>query len=877
MPSPLLHRTPPHTHTYAQKRRTAYLVCLFLSSFLFFITWQFSVFVTLTHVVALFGLDLLGFDIQKELHSILVTLSCSYTCSLLVTFFPRYLMCTYLPFVLASLIITNAIYPRRGGNAHDGRREPVSNLKDVAPCQIDPSCTSPLQFFPHLRTKVGFILQKGFTSIMIFLLLRLTMVGMEKDDSHVMSLLKVRLHLSSHNFDSMIYSLGSEFNPFTKYMFNMIKETSLYDYFIFFNLILLLYVVNYVIHIWRARRGRNAKGGRSDKREKKDEQGGSDKLASYDKGVDVRFEIFHAQFLYLIIQFIFFAFLMLIISRLRVLALPLMCLLSSLVGSPHLLGDIYRVTRENLFHLGASKKNLSRLVIQAICLLECAYPFAKYFPTYEYVNLAGNAPVNLEKNMDLVLWLRQNLKEGEPIITDIPTSSFLRSTTNFKMVLNPQYEHVDMRRRVQDYYMFSSCLPFSDAKRYYYDKYKVRYFVSNIYRCASTSNQKLNAFSIAEFVGSDYARCTNKKSMKFCQRVLYDDRIYKTLFRNGKFSVIYFEPIDVMDDDSPYEQFDEGKYADIKFYTPWISRCIKTDSKCQKHIVDVARSYLDIMRCSKIGFTLYKFVERTFLEGRENAVSFKQGDLLSVGTHPSDEPPLLHPPSQGHSLDMLFHLAEFYDYDVRDVKKAGELYRRAIQLITFQNGLDGAYYPHAVVPSLVPFVPIAKRIQMITSYIYFLLDKDSSSSSGRADILHLYQNMDLLVVVAGSALDNGFYYEGGATRMKESPSRGESPNATNALNRSAAPQMNHPQDGQTIRRTFNEGDLDSAVTVLCENATYLYKIRRQNPKYNPIYKKMWSLAKRVSHMNECVLRNYYFFEGRQIGVLDYLAFFYLYR
>ncbi|KJP84970.1 hypothetical protein AK88_05393, partial [Plasmodium fragile] len=353
----------------SKKRRTAYLVCLFLSSFLFFITWQFSVFVTLTHVVALFGLDLLGFDIQKELHSILVTLSCSYTCSLLVTFFPRYLMCTYLPFVLASLIITNAIYPRRGGNAHDGRREPVSNLKDVAPCQIDPSCTSPLQFFPHLRTKVGFILQKGFTSIMIFLLLRLTMVGMEKDDSHVMSLLKVRLHLSSHNFDSMIYSLGSEFNPFTKYMFNMIKETSLYDYFIFFNLILLLYVVNYVIHIWRARRGRNAKGGRSDKREKKDEQGGSDKLASYDKGVDVRFEIFHAQFLYLIIQFIFFAFLMLIISRLRVLALPLMCLLSSLVGSPHLLGDIYRVTRENLFHLGASKKNLSRLVIQAICLL----------------------------------------------------------------------------------------------------------------------------------------------------------------------------------------------------------------------------------------------------------------------------------------------------------------------------------------------------------------------------------------------------------------------------------------------------------------------------------------------------------------------------
>ncbi|CAI7717762.1 conserved Plasmodium protein, unknown function [Plasmodium vivax] len=843
---------------------TPYPACLFLSSFLFFITWQFSVFVTLTHVVALFGLDLLGFDIQKELRSILLTFSCSYVASLVATFFPRYLMCTYLPFVLAAIITTNAIYRRGGGSTSGGRGKPAPNQRDGAPC------TLPLQF-PHFRSRVMFVLKKGVTSIVIFLLLRLTTLGMEKDDSHVLSLLKVRLHLGSHNFDSMIYSVGSEFNPFTRHMFGMIRETSLFDYFVFFSVILLICAANWVAGVWRGG-GRGNQGG-SGGEGGSGERGGRNKLGGRSNTGGDHLEAFEAHFLYVVIQFICFALLALMISRLRVLALPLMCLLSSLVGSPHLLGDVYRVTRQNL-RLGPGKKGLSRLVIQAICLLECAYPFAKYFPTYEYLNLAGDDPVNIQKNLDLVVWLRQNLKEGEPIITDIPTSSFLRSTTNFKMVLNPHYENVAMRRRVQDYYMFSSCLPFSDAKRYYYDRYKVRYFVANIYRCASTSSQVTNAFNVAEFVGSNYARCRHKTSMKFCQRVLYDDRNYKTLYRNGKFSVIYFDPIDVRDD-SPYERFDEGKYADVKFYIPWLARCMQTDSKCQEHVVDVARSHLDILRYSKIGFALYQFVERTFLSG-QTSDSFGGADLLPVGSHPPEEAP-----HGGHNLHTIFHLAEFYDYDVLDKRKAGELYRRAIQLIAREerakraqrvdqadqadqtDGADRADHPPLTVPPLVPFVPIAKRMQMLTSYIYFLLD--TAPSAGRADILNLYENLHLLVLVAGSALDDGFYYEGGEAVGWGDPSIRGSPPA------------DPPQASQTIRRTFNAGDLDQVVTLLCENAVYLYRIKGENPRYVSIYKKMWRLVLRVSHMDECVLRNYHLLEGRRLGLLDYLAFFYLYR
>lgn len=245
----------------------------------------------------------------------------------------------------------------------------------------------------------------------------------------------------------------------------------------------------------------------------------------------------------------------------------------------------------------------------------------------------------------------------------------------------------------------------------------------------------------------------------------------------------------------------------------------------------------------------------------------QEGDLLSVGTHTSDDPN-----QRGHSLEALFHLAEFYDYDMRNAKKAGELYKKAIHLITFPSGFDipdQTDNPYVTVPASVPFVPISKRIQMITSYIYFLLD--TVSSYGQADILNLYKNMDLLVVVAGSALEDGFYYEADAPRMKNQLTRGESPTPT------AASPTDNLHAAQMIKRTFNAGDLDSSVTLLCENATYLYKIRRENPEYISIYKRMWTLAKRISHMNECILSSYHIFEGRRIGFLDYLAFFYLYR
>ncbi|GAW78975.1 hypothetical protein, conserved [Plasmodium gonderi] len=915
------------------KKSPFHLVCLFLSSLLFFITWQFSVFVMLTHVVTLFGLDLLGFRIQKELNYILITFSCSYLVSLLLTFFPRYLLYTYFPFVLISILGTSIFCTQviplsrgttvggqegktdagvvqkkdasvvkgtdasvvkgtdasvvkgtdasvvKGTNAglvkgtdadvvkgtygHAFRRgrgsihmirsshtceERIEEKLQAEKLQVEKRQAEVFSTwsgkFCSVQKKMGFMLKKGLTSIVIFLLLRLITFGIEKDDSHVMSLLKVRLHLSSHNFDSMIYSVGSEFNPFTKRMFNMIKETSLFEYFLLFNVILLLYVMNYCVCLCRRR-----------------------------KKIEFGFEVFHAQFFYLIIQFGFFALLMLIISRLRVLALPLMCLLSSLLGSPYLLSDIWLVTMENLFLLGPSKKTLSKLIIYGICLLECIYPFIKYFPTYEYINIMENKAPNISKNMDLIVWLKENLKEGEGIIADIPTSSFLRSTTNFKLVLNPQYEDVSLRKRVQDYYMFSGCLPFSDAKKYYYEKYKVRYFIANIYRCATTPNEEINAFTISEQVDSNYAKCKNRKSMKFCQRVLYDDQNYRTLYRNGKFSVVYFLP-KLIHDNSPYEQFDQIKYSDMTYYTPWITRCMQTDQKCHEHIADVARSHLDVLRHYQIGFALYKFVEKAL-----HQYHYQHRDHMELHLDQKGDPQhSKQSTTRSHNLSTLFHLAEFYDYDIRNSRMAHQFYKRGIKLITIPNPSSENSY----VIFLDPYVSISVRIQMITSYIYFLIET-SLYQQRRKDIFFLYQNIGILIQVANFALDHGFYYE--VWQGEDVNEAGDVENTQECQGASSegkckwggTKQSGQVSIGKMIKRKFHIRELDMILNVLCENAVYLYNIRNENDEYIHIYKKMWKLVRRVSHMHECVFKNFHLFEKRQVGFLDYLAFFYLYR
>ncbi|SOV75501.1 conserved Plasmodium membrane protein, unknown function [Plasmodium sp. gorilla clade G3] len=815
---------------------------LFFSSLFCFLFWQFSVFISVTHIVSLFVVDLLGYNITNKLNNILFIFCFSYLLSIIITFFPRYLLFTYFPYVLIAILTTNIIFHyfskkknddinknknnkicnmNKNKNQHsktctfvttnkEENHQIINNNKNNLKNNNNKDACNNYNYYNQYEEgkkekrndeptneynkKINlyilfknlyiiknwiFILKKGLTSIFLFLILRLIIFSKDKDDSHVISLLKVRLKLANHNFDTMLYSSGSEFNPISKYMFYMLKESAVYEYFIIFNILFFIYILNYCKQLLKGKQKQ-------------------------------QYDIFKSSFVFLINQLLFFISLMLIISRLRVLALPLICLFSSLIGSPHFLDNLYFLTLENFLQSKrVNKGHLHKIIIFSICLVQCAYPFKKYFPQYEYMNMINNEPINLQKNLDLIIWLKKNIKEGEALIADIPTSSFLRCTTNYKFVLHPQYEDSNLRKRVQDYYMFSACLPFSDGKKYIFDKYKSRYFISNIYRCSS-SGSKINVFTISDKIDSNYARCEKKKkTMRFCNRVLYDDKNYKTLFRNGKFSVIYFTP-EIIPDNTPYKIFNQKKYSNIIYYEPWIKRCMLTDDKCALHITEVARTYLDMLKYNLIAITLYNYVENNLLD---------------------------------NNVEVIFHIAEYYDYDKKNHKKANELYRKAINLIIKEENDLGTY-----ILGQTPYVSIPRKIQILSSFLYFIVDM--SLYKDRQEILLIYKNMNELINAALFALDNGFYYE---------------------IIKSTQPN----QKDQIIKRSFYKKELHTILNTLCQNTIYVNQIQHEHFQYIHIYNNLWTLIKRLSHMEDCVIQNLAIYENRKIRLLDYLLFFYI--
>ncbi|EUD72428.1 hypothetical protein YYG_02329 [Plasmodium vinckei petteri] len=782
-------------------------VPLLLCGFFFLITWQFSVFILLTNIVSLFIVYLLGYEIKKEFENILIVFGLSYILSLVVTLFPRYMLYTYFPYVLISILVTiiysDIINPEKDIALNDEKLKPIKNKESD---KKDKSLINENKISNfNILKKIKFMLKNGFISVFIFLFLRILIINKTKDDSHVLSLLKVRLNIGNHNFDTMIYSGGGEFKPFSKNMLNMIKETALFDYSIIFVIIYSFYIIIYLKSIYR----------------KKD---------------TIKFnEFITSNFVFLLIQTIFFIFLMLIIARLRVLALPLLCVISSLVGSPTFLNNIIFIIASPSFPLVRKLRKATKIIIHIICIYEWIYPFIKYFPKYEYINIIRNEPSNLQNNLDLINWMKINIKEGEPILADIPTSSFLRSTTNFKMILHPQYEDVGLRKRVQDYYMLASCIPFVDAKKYYYEKYKIRYIVSNIYRCASI-NGGTSAFTLADQIDSNYSRCTNKKNIRFCQKVIYDDTNYKTLYRNGKYSIIKFTS-KVVEDNEPYQQIGESKYANISYFMPWISRCIKTDNKCAIHIAEVARTNLDILQNYKIASLLYNYIENKIFNHPK--------------TSDTNDDKLGNEIKWDKDILTIFHLAEFYDYDMKNVNKANILYKKAVDLIIpndIQYNQDISMTTDHMIDR-ASTIPLTSQIHILSSYIYFL--RDTKIFKSKNELFILYNKIDKLIKVVTFSLDNGYYYE----NIKSNES---------------------DKTEQIIKIIFYKKNLGHILSDLCEHAMHIYSIKHEYTEYESIYKNIWNLVKKVSYLDECVLKNFHILENRKLNRIDYLKFFYIY-
>lgn len=270
---------------------------------------------------------------------------------------------------------------------------------------------------------------------------------------------------------------------------------------------------------------------------------------------------------------------------------------------------------------------------------------------------------------------------------------------------------------------------------------------------------------------------------------------------------------------------------------PWISRCIKTDNKCAIHIAEVARTNLDILQNYKIASLLYNYIENKIFNHPK--------------TNDTNDDKLGNEIQWDKDILTIFHLAEFYDYDMKNVNKANMLYKKAADLIVPNDIQHNQNIPLATdhMISRTPTIPLTSQIHILSSYIYFL--RDTKIFKSKNELFILYNKIDKLIKVVTFSLDNGYYYE----NIKSNES---------------------DKTEQIIKIIFYKKNLGHILNDLCEHAIHIYTIKHEYTEYPSIYKNIWNFVKKVSYLDECVLKNFHILENKELNRIDYLKFFYIY-
>ncbi|KYK64050.1 Q-cell neuroblast polarization protein, partial [Toxoplasma gondii TgCatPRC2] len=324
---------------------------------------------------------------------------------------------------------------------------------------------------------------------------------------------------------------------------------------------------------------------------------------------------------YLSVQAIFFVVLMLLIARLRVLALPLLCVLAAAVASPSLWRSVACTLAASLnlpilasisSRLTGGRRCRSRFVFLVHVLLFAGFsalPFYLKLPLEEMI-VAEPSTENAanQSRLSLINWLKTNVPPDAAILGDMPSSSTLRAATQLRLVIHPQFEQAEMRKRVQFLYGASACPPEELYASLMQRVYETDYLLINNFRCAAAKQNKVTVFGVADLVEEKSFPCPRavESFSRFCFKTQLSSASFDLLYRNGVYAVLKVkEPrgtraegkaatrsqsdrkeaekqlkeslrvLDIQKKNEAYLSFDwKSKVSTLEALDPWIQRCI---------------------------------------------------------------------------------------------------------------------------------------------------------------------------------------------------------------------------------------------------------------------------------------------------------------
>lgn len=259
---------------------------------------------------------------------------------------------------------------------------------------------------------------------------------------------------------------------------------------------------------------------------------------------------------YLVLQLIVFSAMAIMVSRLRVLALPLLCIFAA-------------------YWLLIMRLEIMKRICGAMVLI-VALAVAPYLTTLPLREIKTPPFGEFQYNAalkDLIKWVNHNVDPGTPILSDMPTSSALRAATRARLVINPQFEYTPLRRKTHFLYTLGDC---NDARWFgkkMHELYHTDLVIVPLKFC--TIPRGGGPYDIQAVLSlNPLGTCppNTPYHRRLCNRLWAGDEHFEQLFGNQRYLVFRYRGIDVPANDPKWSSM-----QNLEHYKPWIDNHVKRD------------------------------------------------------------------------------------------------------------------------------------------------------------------------------------------------------------------------------------------------------------------------------------------------------------
>ncbi|CAJ1397233.1 unnamed protein product [Effrenium voratum] len=574
------------SHQPSQRRRWL-LLGLMLVTIAFIVSWQFSPFLLLLQATALYSINIVaGFDsLRPVLVEILNVYVVSMAVAVVLHFGSPYLLTSPFFFQLVALkVSTSLCFCHR------------------------PALYTWRSWFLRRASHVA----EGLVAVVSFLLVRQVLAPFATADTHVYEILCTKFQLPQNklpacaepSFNANLYLIMGVFKLLEWSSLQVYLQSTAAPAAAASCLLVLLRALGNWMAVQAAKRqkakkGKNAKEEKLDFREEESED---------------------AALLFFVAQFVLFLLLGSLVNRLRVAFAPPMMVLAVVLWGPRVWGP-----------WGKTKAVMPILLLGYVCHGLWMASMLPCLTAEEGIcqHLADKFS-NDGDLADLYDWINEVVKPGTPVLASMNLAGSMRAFTHVPMIIHPQFESENLRKRVQQAYELYNCGS-EESFATTMENLKAKLVIFEYSRCFFTPYK----------LDDKRKNCNSKKHQTedlMCMKLHARSRYFKLMFMNGNYAVFQLrkQPLD-----GPRPKALEVRrwLDDHSNWQDYAQLCERTQKeKCGPRLMEAAAHFLHGLKKPQAAAELRSWALKLFPEN--GYVNYYQARFLDVDANrPKDAKP----------------------------------------------------------------------------------------------------------------------------------------------------------------------------------------------------------------------------------------------